>query len=282
MGPEKVGKTFWMIEMAYRALRSGSNVLYFNAGDLTRDDFLKRMYSRICHRTYFPGVVQVPVGTSGFLEDGIPAEFSEIEHEGVLGTSDLVPHESVLNSRYKRKGPKLRCLEYSNGELNVQSILNMCSYFRNEINWTADVIIIDYADILGVEPSARSYEYRHQINARWMALRALSQLTNTFVLTATQVKRTAYGGKLMDRGDTSEDKRMLAHVNGAIGLNQTPEEKEYGSYRLNWPIVREKDISPNRFLRTAGCLGYSNPLMMYELATRKRKEIEHEQEQENQ
>jgi hypothetical protein len=86
----------------------------------------------------------------------------------------------------------------------------------------------------------------------------------------------------MDRGDTSEDKRMLAHVNGAIGLNQTPEEKEYGSYRLNWPIVREKDISPNRFLRTAGGLGYSNPLMMYELATRKRKEIEHEQEQENQ
>jgi hypothetical protein len=44
MGPEKRGKTFLLIEMAIRAIRSKCNVAFFQAGDMTENQQLRRLY----------------------------------------------------------------------------------------------------------------------------------------------------------------------------------------------------------------------------------------------
>lgn len=43
MGPEKRGKTFWLMEIALRAARTGSNVAFFQAGDMSEKQQLRRM-----------------------------------------------------------------------------------------------------------------------------------------------------------------------------------------------------------------------------------------------
>lgn len=48
MGPEKRGKTWWMIEFAMRALRARCNVAFFEIGDMTKKQMQKRLYSYLC------------------------------------------------------------------------------------------------------------------------------------------------------------------------------------------------------------------------------------------
>lgn len=43
LAPEKRGKTFWLLDMGMRAVRQGRNVAFFQAGDMTEEDMLKRI-----------------------------------------------------------------------------------------------------------------------------------------------------------------------------------------------------------------------------------------------
>ncbi|NCC56379.1 MAG: hypothetical protein EOM17_02010 [Synergistales bacterium] len=65
MGPEKRGKTFMLIELAMRAMKSGCNTVFFQAGDMTENQFLRRLCvylarrsdrERYCGSRYIPTV----------------------------------------------------------------------------------------------------------------------------------------------------------------------------------------------------------------------------------
>lgn len=63
MGSDKVGKTWILIEMAIRALRSGSNVVFFGAGDMTETQLIRRIGINQCARSdkeKFCGELWVP------------------------------------------------------------------------------------------------------------------------------------------------------------------------------------------------------------------------------
>lgn len=51
MGPEKRGKTFWLLEIAMRGLRQKANVAFFQAGDSTEGQFLRRIGIHIAGRS---------------------------------------------------------------------------------------------------------------------------------------------------------------------------------------------------------------------------------------
>jgi len=51
VGPEKSGKSFWLMEFAFRALRSGSNVAFFEAGDQSKEQKIRRMGIYLCRRS---------------------------------------------------------------------------------------------------------------------------------------------------------------------------------------------------------------------------------------
>ena len=50
-GPEKRGKTFWLLELAMRAMMSGNNVVFFQAGDMTEKQQLRRMAVYLAKRS---------------------------------------------------------------------------------------------------------------------------------------------------------------------------------------------------------------------------------------
>lgn len=60
MGINKVGKTQWLLDMALRGFRQGNPVAFFQAGDLTRNDFIVRSSVYLSHLPYY----EEDVGTS--------------------------------------------------------------------------------------------------------------------------------------------------------------------------------------------------------------------------
>lgn len=63
MGPEKRGKTFWLLEFAMRGMMCGCNVAFFQAGDMSEAQQLRRIYiylakksdkKRYCQGMYVP------------------------------------------------------------------------------------------------------------------------------------------------------------------------------------------------------------------------------------
>jgi hypothetical protein len=53
-GPEKRGKTFWLTDIAFRGLRQKCNVAFFQAGDLTESQYLRRMAIHLARRSDDP------------------------------------------------------------------------------------------------------------------------------------------------------------------------------------------------------------------------------------
>lgn len=127
---------------------------------------------------------------------------------------------------------------------------------------------IDYADILA--PMGGYKERRHQIDATWRGLRALSQSLHCLVLTATQADTESYSRSTLTRRNFSESKTIHAHVTGMVGINQTEKEKDQGIYRLNWIDLREGEYSFVRCCYTAACLSLSNPAVLSAFPRRKR------------
>jgi len=54
VGPDKVGKTFFMLELAMRAVMQGSNVALFEVGDMTEEDMLCRIGIYLTKRSDIP------------------------------------------------------------------------------------------------------------------------------------------------------------------------------------------------------------------------------------
>ena len=79
------------------------------------------------------------------------------------------------------------------------------------------------------------------------------------MVTATQANAASYKADLLFMQHFSEDKRKLAHANGIIGINVTAEEKVREVCRLNWVVIRERDMAPTRVVHCAGCLAIGNP-----------------------
>ncbi len=61
-GPEKRGKSYWLMELALRAHRSLCNVAYFIVGDMSDLQVIRRIYMNITKNTRrFSGIIKMPV-----------------------------------------------------------------------------------------------------------------------------------------------------------------------------------------------------------------------------
>jgi len=101
-------------------------------------------------------------------------------------------------------------------------------------NFTPDVIVIDYADII----KGRIRDYRQQLNEIWIRLRGWAQEKNCLVVTASQTSKQAFTRDAR-MGDVAEDMRKLATVTKMIALNQTKSEKEAGALRIEPLLYRD-------------------------------------------
>mgnify|MGYP001282223031 CR=1 FL=1 len=232
VGPPKRGKTFWMLETAWRPVFKGLKV-FFASLEMQKPQMVRRAWQAFTGQPKHSGEVEIPYFINTDDDNMVEISYKKVKKNGVGN----LPVED-LQKKYKRasRGGNLKIVCYPAGCASVNTIEQTLSNFETYENWIPDVIVVDYADLL--QPDAKIREYRHQIDGVWKELRAMAQKRNCLVVTGSQA-----GRQTLDRdaksSDVSEDIRKVAHVTCLIVLNQTPEEKKQKFMRLGIAAQRE-------------------------------------------
>lgn len=258
LGPEKRGKTWWCIEFAIRALMCGQKVAFFEVGDMSESQLLRRFGCRWSERPIFSrdtGVIKMPKKITKTGED---VHISYRKKKISKACSKISSKRGVKRFCRANHIPSteqyLSISVHANSSINVAGICSILEQWRTERNFIPRVIIIDYPDILLPEPGASKLVTRDQVNETWKALRRLSQEYHALVIAPTQANAASYHADVLTSSNFSEDKRKLAHVVGMLGLNQTTEEKMQGIMRLNWIELRESLFTSTQCLYVSQCL----------------------------
>lgn len=258
MAPEKRGKSFMLLDMAYRAVLQHRKVAFFEAGDMSRNQVLRRLMTRVARRPLKRCLVKYPTRLYRKTgEDGLYIDTKTLRFKTKLTYKEAWKAcQRVMRLKLKTKEPLFKLSCYPNSTLSVRMIKNILLDWNRE-GWSPDVVVIDYADILNMDDNR--FEGRDRINETWKQLRALSQQYHCLVVTATQADANSYDRTTMSKSNFSEDKRKHAHVTGMIGLNQTDIEKEQGIMRLNWIDRREGAYNEKDCVNIAVCLELGLP-----------------------
>lgn len=258
-GPEKRGKTWWCIEFALRALKQRRKVAFFEVGDLSEQQILRRLAVRITGRPMRLqqcGLIDIPNRIAEITNDAVIVENRRKAKDCPIPISVSSCAEAL--QRFLRgcglpKGrPYFKLSVHPTLSINVREIDGLLKTWEIEDGFIPDVIVIDYADILLPEKSKS--QNREEINETWAALRRLSQERKCLVLAPTQADAASYDRRTQTMKNFSEDKRKLAHVTGMLGLNQDAREKNEGIMRLNWIVLREAPFAVTRCLYVGQCL----------------------------
>ncbi len=293
MAPEKRGKTFWLLDMAMRASRQGSNVAFFQAGDMTKEQQIIRICIYLAgksNKEKYSGKMFEPVRDcihnqlDNCDRKERECDFGIFEGEEESYVRDKVENQELIkalkdNPDYR---PCHNCSKYWTEQwgavwlkkVNVGKELNMerakkavkeffvdskrrfklsshptrtltvseidakLDLWERQDGFIADLLIVDYMDILAPEINA---DFRHQENDKWMRMRGITQKRHLLGVSVTQTDAASYDRNLLSLKNFSEDKRKFGHVTAMYGLNRDKEgrEKEIGILRINEIVVRE-------------------------------------------
>ena len=262
LGPEKRGKTYQMLELAYQAMRNRKRVAFFEVGDLTRRQIARRFAMRNLGLPKEEKEVKIPNKLELHkAERGVVVDVGHETKRLKAMTPDLAWEacQKVYRDRIKSDESYFKLGVYPTDSITADGVRGVCLRLA-DAGWPPDIVVIDYADILAAPPGYK--ESRDGINATWKAMSRLRQELHCCVVTATQANAASYAQDSLDMSNFSEDKRKFAHVTGMVGLNQSADEKANGVLRYNWLVLREEEFHVSRFCYLAGCLDVANPCVL--------------------
>ena len=232
-GPAKVGKSWVLMECALKAWWQRCNVAYFIVGDMSLRDVKERIASHMTQlqsRRHVKKSVRVPKAP----QNGNPEITAEEREVASYTLSDLGEAEKSWHRRTKGKSLRVDCFPGKSKSIrDLDAVLDGWEHFHK---FMADVVVIDYADVLG--PSGKREALRDEINDTWIYMRALAQKRNCLLITATQGDAQSYGKRYLDMGNFSDDRRKNDHVTASYGLTQTREDKQKDCIGVNEILVR--------------------------------------------
>lgn len=269
LGPDKSMKSYWLLDIAYRALADHRRVAYFEVGDLSKKQVLERLYPRITKHPYYPNnpelkwpcFVKIPTAIQ-LHKDGKKIVKVDIDHEEQQFTEPMEKKkvwdecQTFMRDVVKTKRSYFRLSCHPNDSINVDQVRAQLIEWSRE-NWVADVVIIDYADILAPPNGSSKLDKRQQVDKTWKGLRRISQEFHCLVVTATQANKDSYTRELLDKRNFSESKTIMAHVTAMFGINMGVDEKEKGYQRINSIVKRKGFYSVSKCLYTANCIPLS-------------------------
>lgn len=255
MGPEKRGKTWWLIDTAYRAMLQGCRVAFFEIGDMSQNQIERRFMIRVSGRPWKPKTVAIPINLEPSEGGEAPVEHEMRKFRHRLRRATAWPAcERMVN---KAGRDLFRLWTFPNSTLSVSGLQAELRTVERQ-GWVPDLVVIDYADLFAPMPGYAN-DSQDQIDVAWKAMRSVSQLYHCCVVTATQSDAASYYADKLDRSHFSRDKRKFGHVTAMIGINQTKTEKAAGMYRLNQLALRESEYDEDKCVYVAGCLALANP-----------------------
>ncbi len=195
------GKSMMLVNIAANALRNGKNVLYYT--------------------------LELAEHKIGIRFD---ANFSGIGQSDVPFNKEAV--EEAINGGCKGK---LYIKSFPPRSATVNHFKNHIRQLKNQRGFEPDMVIIDYADIMGeVMTNVRrggdsAYESQGSV---YEQIRAFSDEVKCPVWTASQGVRSAASERILKAEHIAESFRKMHTADFACGLSRTPEDKLDGTGRL--------------------------------------------------
>lgn len=253
IGSSGRSKSWWLLETVYQAVKQRRKVAYFEAGDLSEAQVLRRMGQRVLRRPLLGREVSIPVS---FGEEEEPPNFRHEQRPGVTAHEARAAWHKLS---WKRDLLRLQC--WPNSSVSAAMIHAQLQEWERSESWVPDIIAIDYADILAPPPGYNTNP-RDAINATWQRMRRMSQEFHAAVVTVTQADAGSYTTGLLRRSNFTDDRRKLDHLTSYYGINQTVEELDWGVQRLNCMKQRNMEYSETRCCYVAGCLSIGRPAII--------------------
>ena len=267
IAPPKGKKTYSLMFVAEQALWAGCRVVFFSL-EMRKPQLIRRAWQAWNGQPVRDMIVDIPRFE---LISGTPGnELFAIENDKKKKTAiDLTDIENVQDKIRKRfGGGDIRFIALPAYSATVEDMVSHLDNLAWYEDFVPDLVIVDYADI--VKPSRYSgSEYRHQLDSIWKGLRALAQLRNIHVCTASQTNRAGMRGDI-ELEHIAEDMRKLTHVSLLLAINQKPEEKEINALRIKTLLNRDDSV----FDGNEAVVLYQLSLGKFYLDSRLRKEVE--------
>lgn len=259
LGKKGIGKSFWLQTMAWEGVLQRRRVAFFEAGDNSEDQVMRRLMIRAAKHPRSSGDVYYPTKIwRDEKKNKIKRKYELIEFEKNLSWQKANKAcRKIMQKKIKSKDSYFKLSCHYNSTISVDGIDSILQDWERESGWIPDIICIDYADILKMVYQGK--EGRDCINETWKHLRGLSQKRHCLLLTATQSDADSYSRGTLKEKNFSDDRRKIDSVTGMIGINQSEGEKPRGIMRLNWISKRDSDFQISRCVHVAGCMALANP-----------------------
>lgn len=221
---QKLGKTWFLMKLGMWAALAGKNVCYYTL-EMKGSIMGKRIFKSMAGAVD-PGKEQeiiVPYyqheRSQGHRKCSIQYEYQKPKD---LNLETCVREQRALRVHMKEGG--FRLFDRASGGATMEQIEYSLENLEEYDNYIADVVIIDYDDIVEVEgPDGR--DDRSRLNHVWLYAKKIASERNILVILASQNGRQTFK-RDADVDDISGDIRKFSHVSHWITLNQTPEEKK--------------------------------------------------------
>ena len=238
--PMKRGKTWWLMYTALAAMYKGYKVLFFTL-EMSGAQMVRRTWQSIYGQSPEDVKAKMPYFEDVETEDrtGVVVRHRTV-HRKAIDASAVRKRQKAQKQVVRGGGLKIVALPaYTKNVIDIEEMVSSYAYglTKDGKPFQADVIVVDYADILAPCGSYKG-EYRHNLDETWKRLRGLAQSRKCLVVTASQAGRETFKGKVRAE-NVSEDIRKLAHVTSMMGLNQTEQEGQRGIMRVNQLAIRE-------------------------------------------
>jgi hypothetical protein len=268
MGRVKGGKSWMLLDLAWRGCRLGLKVAYFQVGDLSTNQIMRRFHKRAAYRPIKSGFSLLPVGLVLSQEEGKPGRFQAlVEHDQKIYDQPLswtAGLKAFSRAARKYKG-EIKLSRHATKTVSIADIKAVLEGW-DRIGWICDVCVIDYAENLApINP--RESELL-QIENTWAYMRQLSELRHCLLVTASQTNKEGFKAWCLTREHFSGNKFKLAHVTAFYGINQTNEETDQRILRINPIVCREEHFVETHCLYCAHYLDAANPIALSALPER--------------
>lgn len=145
-----------------------------------------------------------------------------------------------LNKKFSKILNNIRLVTYPSDRLSMSNIYSECEILERQ-GFIADVVIVDYIDLMSPEKYDRNLPQREKINKIWQGARTFSQEKRILFITATQSDTAGFTKISLTKENFSDSRTKLDHVTAMYGLNCTKEERIKGVMRINDIAGRETE-----------------------------------------
>lgn len=208
MGPPKSGKSISLAFFAMNAIFEGYNVLFVTL-EVSDDITAERMDSYLT---------------------GIP--MSDLKNHIIAAK------EKTIEKSKKAEFGRLFIEERPTGTLTPNGLHRIIDNHKRQ-GRVFDMIVVDYADIMA--PNVRTADPIENSKSVYVALRALAQIENVALLSATQTNREGAKVVTAKAEHAAEDFNRIRIPDLVISINATDDEKARGEARLYMAASRNQE-----------------------------------------